>query len=220
MTACPRRSYALLLAAALFVQGCGGRDAPEPEPAKPVPVFHELPDFSLIDDAGRPLARADLKGKVWVAAFMFTSCATVCPAMAQKIRGFQHTLPDGTVLVSISVDPGRDTPEALREYARYNDRVPGKWLLATGEWEAISELAQKGFYLGGKKRQMHSPRFALVDQWGRLRGYYDTREEAEMTKLLRDVSLVLAEPSPETAQTRPEGSRAGPVFETKNQGDH
>lgn len=195
------RAAPLAVGLALLVAGCGGpppgaAEAP-PAPApleEAIPVLHPIPAFALVADDGSPLTNETLKGTVWVASFLFTSCAAACPAMVSKIQVLQRVFPEGVTLVSISVDPDHDTPEVLSTYASFHHRVPGKWLLATGPWEAISELAEKGFYLAGGERRMHSPRLALVDRAGRLRGYYDSREEEPMTRLIRDVSLVLAEP--------------------------
>ncbi len=168
-----------------------------------VPRYGKVPDFRLIESSGDPVGLETLSGKVWIASFLFTRCAATCPAMADRNRILQNVLPEGTQLVSISVDPTRDTPEVLRDYAKFYQRVPGKWLLLTGEWKTISDLAQKGFYLAGEDPLLHSTRFALVDQLGNLRGYYDSKSEEEMANLVRDVSLVLAEATPEGPGGRP-----------------
>ncbi len=204
----PYKLYPVVALTALLVAGCGAPKGSAPTPATssqelslnsaPVgssglAIIHEIPEFSLVGDDGKPLTKKSLLGKIWIASFIFTGCSDTCPAMVSKIQTLQHTLPESTMLVSVSVDPDKDSPEKLAEYAKFNHRKPGSWLLATGEWEDISELAMKGFYLGGGKRLLHSPRFALVDPQGRLRGYYDSREQAQMSNLVRDVSLLLQE---------------------------
>jgi protein SCO1/2 len=189
----------LAAALSMAVAGCGGpagEGGAAPVFAEPTPVLHEVPPFELVADDDQPLTNATLLGKVWVASFIFTDCGDVCPPMVNQIRMLQHSLPEGSLQVSVSVDPDKDTPAKLKAYATYNRREPGKWILATGKWDVISELAQKGFYLGGGKRQIHSPRFGLVDKWGRLRGYYDSRDREELGKLVRDVNLLLAESTP------------------------
>lgn len=171
-------------------------------PALPEPLFGEqtlvphygnLPDFSLIEADESPVDLARLRGRVWVATFVFTRCSASCPAMAERNRILQRTLPEGSLLVSFSVDPQRDTPAALRDYGFLHQRDASRWLLVTGPWKAIQALAQKGFYLSASQPGEHSQRFVLVDQQGGIRGFYEYDDEAQMTKLVRDVNLVLAE---------------------------
>src|SRR3990172_2755862 len=84
-----------------------------------LPVYGSIPDLKLVESSGEPFSISDLKGKVWVASLFFTHCAASCPMMASQLAKFQESVdnPD-IVLVSISVDPERDTPERLREYAK------------------------------------------------------------------------------------------------------
>src|SRR5690242_663297 len=79
--------------------------------------FYSLPSFSLIDQTDRTITLADLKGKVWVADFIFTNCAGTCPMMTDKMRKLQDALPAEIHMVSFTVDPARDTPKALAAYA-------------------------------------------------------------------------------------------------------
>lgn len=182
-----------------------GSPMPLPDPGytkhgsgRVVPDYGALPAFSLVDSHGAPLTRERLQGTVWVASFLFTRCGGTCPATASKVQVLQASLPEGAVLVSVTVDPERDTPEVLAAYASRYQRVEGRWLLATGETRQITELAQRGFYLGGGEALFHSTRLALVDQQARLRGFYESTSEAEMTRLLRDVSLLVADSPPES----------------------
>src|SRR3989304_4900615 len=70
-------------------------------------VFGALPDFSLTERSGNRLSRADLKGKVWVANFIYTSCTDTCPLQSAEMARIQGALPKSTTwrLVSVSVDP-------------------------------------------------------------------------------------------------------------------
>lgn len=172
--------------------GAGDRP-PAPLPASAVPVVRDLPPFSLVGDDGRALASSDLKGRVWVASFVFTRCPDVCVAMVAQVRILQGALPESVLQVSFSVDPEHDTPEVLAAFAEFQGRIPGRWIMATGEPEAIRRLAIDGFGLPGKARQLHSSKFALVDSSGRLRGTYPSHDPEAVAALLRDASLVLAE---------------------------
>jgi protein SCO1/2 len=158
-----------------------------------IPTFGVVPDFTLMEAGGNSVTRTNLEGTVWVASFLFTSCSGTCPTMAVRNRILQSTLPPEVKLISISVDPDRDTPEVLQKWGQQYERDPEKWLLLTGDFLHIRKLMIEGFHLQGDDPFNHSNGFALVDGRGFLRGYYDSLMEEEMSRLVRDTSLVLAE---------------------------
>ena len=112
---------------ALYVMTRSSRMAPaattEPET---LPVIRELPEFTLTSDKGEPFSPADLRGKVWVADFIFTSCPGPCPIMTRNMADVAETLKmyDDIAFVSISVDPETDTPEVLAKYAAHHGANP------------------------------------------------------------------------------------------------
>jgi len=172
--------------------------------AMEVPVLGSVPEFTLTEAAGVTLRRADLLGKVWIASFIFTRCAEVCPmTMRHEVR-LQAGLPlrDDLRLVSFSVDPDWDTPKVLTDYARVFGADRSRWLFLTGDKQQIYRLAIDGFRLstqeGDPAKEMpilHSTKLVLVDRRGAIRGYYDSTDETELRKLIRDVRQVLAERS-------------------------
>lgn len=159
------------------------------ERREPLPMVAELPDFTLTERSGKEVSLADLRGRVWVADFIFTHCAGPCPIMSIRMKEFQDILKkermDDVACVSISVDPERDTPERLREYADALGAETGRWLFLTGPNRTIRDLAIKGFKIAvqdpeqGDDQIIHSTRFVLVDQKGRIRGYYSAMTEEE-----------------------------------------
>ena len=101
-------------------------------------------------------------------------------------------------LVSFTVDPDHDTPSVLASYASHYGAQPGRWRFVTGRREAISALAQDGFRLGVGEAEgtpaepiTHSVRLVLIDQQGRLRGYYDATDPEAVNRLTRDVKRLL-----------------------------
>ena len=114
-----------------------------------LPVYWEVPDFSLTERSGRAVALAGLKGKVWVANLIFTHCTDTCPLQTAEMAKLQKEFAGEKDfrLVSLTVDPERDTPEVLAGYARKFRADPERWLFLTGEKEVIYRLAQKGFRL-------------------------------------------------------------------------
>lgn len=163
---------------------------PETGPDRRIPDHGPLPDFQLLDSRGAPLTRDRLLGGPWVASFLFTHCGGTCPSTTARVRILQLSLPEGTLLVSFSVDPTRDTPEVLARFAEANGRLEGRWLFATGTPEAMEHLTVAGFHLGEPGQLLHDTRLALVDSRAHLRGRYESTDEKAMSHLLRDLALL------------------------------
>ena len=161
----------------------------------PLPVFTQLPDFSLIERSGQNLGLADLRGKVWIADFIFTRCPGPCPRMSSRMAFLQSNLrDDGLRLISISVDPEFDTQEVLTKYATQYQAEEGRWFFLTGDKTAIHDLAKSGFLVGGVDDvTLHTTRFVLVDRQGRVRGYYSSSDEDDLRKLRDDARALLRE---------------------------
>ncbi len=155
----------------------------EPAPADTGAV---LP-FALTERSGAPVSNADLAGKVWVASFVFTRCTGPCPSVTATMARLQADLdlehqPD-LRLVSFTVDPDRDTPDALRKYAEHYRAHPTRWLFLTGKEDEIHRLARDGFKIAADRTKDpqpregqefdHSTRLVLVDKTGHIRGYFD-----------------------------------------------
>jgi protein SCO1/2 len=158
--------------------------------AEPLPVYGTVPAFSLIERSGRRVGSQDLAGEIWIANFVFTRCPGMCPTLSARMAGLQATLGESGLpvrLVSISVDPTRDTPEVLRAYAERYRADPERWLFLTGPREAVHALVRDGFHLAvaelppGEREAApepitHSDRFVLVDPALQIRSYYHGME--------------------------------------------
>jgi protein SCO1/2 len=160
----------------------------------PLPVLGTLPEFALVERSGTPLGSGDLAGQVWIADFVFTHCPDFCPALTARMAGLQKTLPQGrnaVRLVSISVDPARDTPDVLRDYAA-RAGADERWLFLTGPRDAVAGLLRDGFKVAwaddGPPTSpiTHSDRFVLVDRTLRIRGYYHGTDADDLARLVRD----------------------------------
>jgi protein SCO1/2 len=195
--------WGLLIAGAVAILVLGVlRLTMRPEPP---PVIKDVPDFALTHYDGSTIGREQLAGEPWIADFIFTRCPAICPRMTSQMARVADALDDGSPvrIVSISVDPEHDTPEVLAAYAAEHGAGDG-WYFLTGDKEAIYALSRQGFLLGleassppdvagGNDLVIHSNRFTLVDRRGRIRGYYDPFDEAELKRLLGDVRAVLRE---------------------------
>ena len=170
--------------------------------ADALPIYWELPAFALVDQQGHRRTAADLAGHPWIADFIFTRCAGVCPAMTARMARLQPRVPAGTRLVSITVDPAYDTPEVLARYARDFEAGPA-WLFLTGKRQALYGLAVDGFKLEAMETPagaasadgpfLHSPKFVLVDGATRVRGYYDSADPEAVERLVHDVERLARE---------------------------
>jgi cytochrome oxidase Cu insertion factor (SCO1/SenC/PrrC family) len=186
-------------------------------------LYGELPDFTFTERSGRTVHRADLAGLVWIANFMYTRCTDTCPMQTATLASLQRDLlADPRVrIVSLTVDPGHDTPAALRRYAEQYGADPARWLFLTGDRAAVYRLATEGFHLGvvdpgdaaaaagglarwlepapayathgSKGLVMHSPRLVLVDGRARVRAYHQPDVPQSVKRLQKNLRRLLAE---------------------------
>jgi cytochrome oxidase Cu insertion factor (SCO1/SenC/PrrC family) len=165
--------------------------------------FGQVPGFSLVERSGKAVSSAELRGKVWIADFIYTSCTDTCPLQSAEMAKLQERWNShrDLMLVSFSVDPVRDTPQVLSRYAGHFQADAERWLFLTGSKEQISRLVEGGFRLsatpadgGGSDEDviLHSPRFVLVDRVAEIRGYYDSRDPTALQRLNRDVLSLLS----------------------------
>ena len=146
------------------------------------PLNWKLEDFTARTEEGKDISLTDLKGKVWVADFIFTNCATVCPPMTANMTKLQGMLKENGLdveMVSFSVDPSVDTPDKLKEYVmKFNGELTN-WHLLTGySQEFIEEYALKNFKTivkkpGTNNQVIHGTSFYLIDQEGNVVKDYD-----------------------------------------------
>jgi protein SCO1/2 len=173
--------------------------APE---ASRLAVIRPAPDFTLTTQDGAALRRADLRGKVVVVSFVFTTCNGTCPATTHRMGALAQALEqhglfkgDRVRLLSITLDPARDTPEALRRYMRLYDADPVHWTFLTGPPAQVRKvLSAWGMWArpaaGGQLD--HPSRIFLVDPRGRIREIYSL-EFFKPAWVLEDVRQLLRE---------------------------
>ena len=173
--------------AVLLIAGC----SPAPKPVK------ALPDFSLTAvtvDGTSPFDLRAMRGRAWIADFIFTRCTGPCPMLTANMAGLQKTLPKSIGLLSFTVDPDHDSPEVLTLYARKFSADPQRWFFLTGEKTELIRIVRDGFLLAvvenaaasPGERVTHSTKFVLIDAEGRLRGWYDGEDQASLDKLAAD----------------------------------
>ncbi len=164
-------------------------------------VLSILPEYRFVDENGKTFGSHELKGKVYVANFMFTSCTTFCPKLLVDVQKVQHRMRgviDRAAIVSFTVDPETDTPAVLFARARELKANPFVWRFLSSSIEETKKLLVEGFKVpvgdkeiaGSVMEVAHSNKLVLVDQAGRVRGYYNTDKDS-VNQLMIDMGLLI-----------------------------
>jgi protein SCO1/2 len=173
-------------------------------------LYHEVPEFSFINQNNQVITDNHFKGRVYVADFFFASCQSICPIMSSQLERVQAKYRDNDQLgiLSHTVDPESDSVAVLRSYASLHEALDNKWEFITGNKKEIYEIARKGYFVsasegdGGEEDFIHSPYFVLVDTKKHLRGFYDGTDSLEVNKLLVDIDILLAESKKQNKKTQ------------------
>lgn len=174
------------------------------KPLEGLQRYGSVPEFSLIERSGKAITLAKLRGSIWIADFIYTTCTDTCPLQTAQMAQLQEEWKDRpeVKLVSFSVDPEKDTTKVLSSYAQRYKADAQRWLFLTGAKEEIGRLVQEGFRLSAVALTteanvdsviLHSPRFVLIDKQAEIRGYYDSREPAAMDRLKKDATTLIKE---------------------------
>ena len=163
---------------------------------KPLEVLGDVPPFELTNQQGHAFNRAALDGHVWVADFIFTNCEGPCPRMSSHMHAMQNATDASVRFVSFTVDPDRDTPPVLANYAKRFVADDSRWAFLTGDKATLNTLDQDAFRLGTIGAEMdHSTRFVLIDKHSRIRGYYGIAQGNPVEKIVRDAARLEKEPA-------------------------
>ncbi len=166
---------------------------------------HTIGDFTFLDQNGKPFSRKDVKGKVFVAEYFFTTCGTICPKMNAQMQRVQNVFKgnENVEILSFTVNPEVDTVAQMKNYAEGHGADAEQWHFLTGKKEELYTLARRSFFvlkpaeaqnLGDAGSDfIHTNNFVLVDKKGRIRGYYDGTSEKEVGVLLTDIQRLLDE---------------------------
>jgi cytochrome oxidase Cu insertion factor (SCO1/SenC/PrrC family) len=182
-----------------------------------LPVIRHVPPVVLIDVTGRRVSTASLMpGKVAIVSFIYTTCSDRlgCPLAGMALKELQaqlqrEGLQDQTVLLSISLDPERDTPKQLATYGRIYGAESSLWHLLTAPSEQALRTAlasygqdrvkvydEDGRFTG---RYRHVLKVFLVDREGQVRNIYSTGSLVPQM-IVNDIRTVLAEKSADRQQ--------------------
>jgi cytochrome oxidase Cu insertion factor (SCO1/SenC/PrrC family) len=179
------------------------KDARPAPPSAPMEKFAAVPAFEFTDQTGAPFGSENLKGKIWVANFIFTRCKGPCPLISTRMADLNtklNKLRDGIVLVSFTVDPDYDTPEVLSKYGELLGANASHWKFLTGPTDAIKDFVVKGLLQPLSTEPdgtpAHSQRFVIVDGDGWIRGFQNGEDPEVVQKLMVDIGGLLREITP------------------------
>ena len=216
-----RYTGSALLISLLVLGGCSSRQGSNEEQKLPVigkkrvvtkqvkgktvkdTVQHRVPSFRFIDQDSSVVTNETFDDAIYVADFFFTSCPTICPDMTENMHKVYKAFKDNerVMFLSHTVDPKRDTPAALRNYADKLGVRSSKWKFVTGSMDSIYRVGKKGYMASIQEDSeapggfLHSGQFFLVDKQRRIRGIYRGTKEKSVNKLIKDIQTLLDEKS-------------------------
>lgn len=175
-------------------------------------VWHSVENISLTNQLGDTVSLNDIKGSIIIADFFFTRCPSICPTLtrnmkelqdAMKMKDFKRKIDSSYVrFLSFSVDPERDSVEALKKYADRFGVNHDTWWFLTGPKKEIYDFAFRELKLGLQDGEgvdsnfIHSQKFVLMDRERVIRGYYNGLDSTSMSKLAEDLTILMLEKDP------------------------
>lgn len=163
-------------------------------------IWPKMVDFMYWNQDSVLVHSKQMKDKIWVADFFFTSCPTICPKMTKQMKRLNEELSDlseSIQFMSFSINPKKDKPSVFRKYIKKHKITAKNWHFFTGDEAKTHELGINNFQIfagedaasaGG---YAHSPAFTLVDKEGYVRGVYVGTEPTEVDQMAKDIRSLL-----------------------------
>lgn len=162
-------------------------------------VFHKVKDFTLTNQLGEQVSLSQMEGKIIIVNYFFTSCPTICPTLIKNLKRVQDTYTKNDTLIqilSLSVDPVRDSVPVIKHYADSKGIDPRNWWLLTGDKKEIYDLARHEFFVnalegdGGPDDFIHTEKFVLIDKDRFIRGYYNGMDTSDVARMVNDIAIL------------------------------
>lgn len=163
-------------------------------------IFHTIPEFQFTAHDSSIITNETVKGKIYVADFFFTSCPSICPVMTENMK----TLHDNTkdidelILLSHTVDPGRDTLAQLNHYIEMKGvDTRDDWFFLYAPQEYVYDIGKYGYLINADVDPeaeggfLHSEHFVLIDREGRIRGMYEGTDMNQINQLEKDIRKLI-----------------------------
>jgi protein SCO1 len=157
-----------------------------------IPELYIVPDFSYQTQQGHTFSNKNFSDKITVADFIFTNCPGICPVMSNEMFKLYQDYEgsDQVQFVSFSIDPARDSIEALKQYAEAWGISDQNWYFLRTDTSTIGTFYEQGFKLGGELPFSHSTKFVLIDNKNYIRGYYDFDDPEQIEQLKENISVL------------------------------
>ena len=155
--------------------------------------------FSFVDQRSRRVTEHDVAGHVYIAAFFYSECRTLCPDVRSQLARVRDAFraDSGVLILSHSVLPERDDAARLAHYARLNGIDGERWRLLTGSRAELERVAREHYWVeltdttGNTRGTLrHTETLVLVDGAGHIRGVYDGSLAFEVSQLIADVQVL------------------------------
>ena len=162
-------------------------------------VWHKVRPFKLKNQFGKEVGLEDWGGKIIIADFFFTSCPSICPKLTRNMKKLQTAFKKTDSLVrfvSFTVDPTRDTVQALKAYGDKFGIDHDTWFMLTGDRNELYDIALNEFKASIASNGnidtgfIHTDRFFLLDKDRVVRGWYSGLDSVNLDKLIKDVVLL------------------------------
>jgi protein SCO1 len=171
-----------------------------------IPTVSYVKPFSFVNQDGKTVTEEDLKGKVTVVEYFFTTCKGICPRMNGSLKKVYEQYKDEPdfLILAHTVQPEIDSVPRLKFYADSMKIDTKKWMLVTGRKDSLYSAARGSYLLDDPQNNVekiedqfiHTQFLALVDKSGNVRGgVYDALKEEEIKKLEKDIKSLLKEPA-------------------------
>ena len=169
--------------------------------------LHHVDAFEMKNQDGEKFNTAQFSGeKPFLVSFFFASCPSICKDLNKQVERLNEQLKkEDVAFVSISVDPDRDTPEVLNEYAAGFGATSPRWTFLTGQQYKVKQVGEQMFRVEVVDMANHTDNIMLVDKWGKYRDRFKWDDPYDMKRLVNAVKDVAAETKPplsETVRTR------------------
>lgn len=173
-------------------------------------IWHKTANITLVNQLGDTVSLYDIQNRIIVADFFFTRCPSICPTMTSNMARLQQSFShynkgrkviDSSIVrfVSFSIDPERDSVEALKSYADRFHVNHDNWWMLTGPKKSIYDFALNEMKLGLVDGEgvdtsfIHTQKFVLIDKDFVVRGYYDGLDTSSLAALAKDIGLLMLE---------------------------